>query len=252
MVMASTWEAGFRFLLCLPENSTVTAGPGPQGTRQMKRRELRSPEERVGTLGNTALPPPAREETPSTERLLRRALVEGDHRALETAVHELRPEMLRMAAGHVRSVDDAEDVVQDTWIAALAGIHRFEGRASLKTWLLRILTYRARTTGRLRRRFVPLSHLAGTSGAGTDACHLEPFLVSATPDPEQAAIGQDLRDRVQRALVDLPSRQREVVRLRDLEEWSSGEVNARLRLSTGNQRVLLHRGRLRLREAVAH
>lgn len=218
----------------------------------MNPRNLRSPEERVGTLGNTALPPPDDEEPPSTETLLRRALVERDDTALEAVVHDLRPEMLRLAAAHVRSHDDAEDVVQDTWIAALTGIDRFEGRASLRTWLLRILTYRARSAGRRRSRFVPLSQLTGHSGGPDLTSTHEPFLMSPPPDPEETVIGQELRHRLEEALADLPSRQREVVRLRDLEGWSPKEVCARLRVSTGNQRVLLHRGRLHLREIVAH
>jgi len=159
--------------------------------------------------------------------------------------------MLRLAADHVRSVDDAEDIVQDTWIAALAGIDRFEGRASLKTWLLRILSYRARSAGRRRGRFVPLSQLTDPAGSAGERMPVELF-VDPTPDPEETAIGQDLRNRVEEALADLPQRQREVVRLRDLEEWSPKEVAARLRVSSGNQRVLLHRGRTLLRELIAH
>ena len=218
----------------------------------MRRRELRSPEERVGTLGNTALPPPDEEEPPSIDTLLYRALVEGDDVSLEAAVRHLRPEMLRLAAGYVRSEDEAEDVIQDTWIAALAGIHRFEGRASLRTWLLRILTYRARSTGRHRSRFVPLSQVSGAPGAAGDPPAPGPLLVCSRPDPEETAIARDLRTRVGHALSELPRRQREVVRLRDLEGWTPKEVCARLRVSTGNQRVLLHRARLRLRASVAH
>lgn len=218
----------------------------------MNPRKLRSPKERVGTLGNTALPPPEDEEPPSTEALLRRALVERDDEALEAVVHDLRPEMLRLAAAYVRSDDDAEDVVQDTWIAALIGIDRFEGRASLRTWLLRILTYRARSAGRRRSRFVPLSQFTGPSGDLEETSTYEPFLVSPLPDPEETVLGRELRQRVEKALAELPGRQRAVVRLRDLEGWSPKEVCARLHVSAGNQRVLLHRGRLQLREIVTH
>lgn len=216
----------------------------------MTPRELRSPEERVGTLGNTALPPPEGEPL-STETLLRRALVHRDDDALEAVVHELRPEMLRLAANHVRSTDDAEDIVQDTWIAALGGIERFEGRASLRTWLLKILTYRALSAGRRSGRIVPMSHLARLSGSVPELSTSAPFLTSTPPDPEETVLAQDLRERVEEALSTLPDRQQEVVRLRDLEGWSPREVSARLRVSPGNQRVLLHRGRLQLRELVA-
>ncbi len=213
-------------------------------------RALRNPEERGGTLGNTALPPPDRNPA-STEALLHRALVRGDDEALERIVRRLRPEMLRLATRHVRSVDEAEDVVQDTWIAALTAIKRFEGRASLRTWLIRILIYRALSAGRRNGRIVPISHVTGASGTAPEPPSSVPFLATPPPGPEEAVLAQDLRDRVEEALVTLPDRQREVVRLRDLEGWSPNEVSARLRVSAGNQRVLLHRGRLQLREIVA-
>ncbi len=181
---------------------------------------------------------------------MHRGLVEGDDHALEAAVLKLRPEMLRIATRHVRSVDDAEDVVQDAWIAALAGIEHFEGRASLKTWLLRILAYRAMSAGRKAGRFLSLHQFPDPAGAAARAGPL-PTLVSPTPDPEQAAVAGDLRDRVEKAITELPARQAEVVRLRDLEGWSPKEVSTRLGVSAGNQRVLLHRGRMQLREAVS-
>jgi RNA polymerase sigma-70 factor (ECF subfamily) len=132
----------------------------------MTLRALRSPEERVGTLPNTALPPPAEEETPQfLDQLLREALLGGDERALRTVIDRLRPDMLQIAAHHVRSRDDAEDVVQETWIAALDAVHRFEGRASLRTWLLRILTYRAISAGRRASRTTPTSQVSFAAGA---------------------------------------------------------------------------------------
>ncbi|MEQ9569737.1 MAG: RNA polymerase sigma factor [Longimicrobiales bacterium] len=218
----------------------------------MKRRELRSPEQRVGRVGNAALPPPTSDTAPSIETVLRRALIHGDEAALERVVHRLRPEMLRLAARHVRSIDDAEDVVQDTWIAALAAIDRFEGRASLKTWLFRILTYRARSAARHRGRFVPISRLTDGTPVFDHAWAQEPAMTSPEPDPEETFLGLDLRRRIEAALPELPGRQRQVVRLRDLEGWSPQEVCSRLRLSPVNQRVLLHRGRLQLRQKVAH
>lgn len=214
--------------------------------------KLRTPEQRVGILPNGALPPPD-PSTTSTEALLHRALVEGDDAALEVVVHDLRPEMLRLATRYLRSVDDAEDVVQDTWLAALAGIERFEGRASLRTWLLRILMYKAQSAARRNARSVPLSQLTGT-GAPSQRRSLEPtpFLAVPAPNPEDTLIARDLRHRLERALAELPGRQREVVRLRDLEGWSPDEVCTRMSLTEGNQRVLLHRARSQLRELVVH
>ncbi|MEK9501223.1 RNA polymerase sigma factor [Gaopeijia maritima] len=205
----------------------------------MPDRELRRPMERVGTLGNTALPPPHDAPIDTTESLLHRALREGDDRALRRAVEHLHPEMLRLAEAHVASTDDAEDVVQDTWVAALRGITRFEGRASLKTWLMRILLYRARSSGRRASRFVPWSLVDAVQAMATPA-----------PDPFQALVARELHLMLEAAILELPARQREVVRLRDLEGWTPDEVCRRLHISHGNQRVLLHRGRTRVRGAL--
>lgn len=215
----------------------------------MENRELREPMERVGTLGNTALPPPA-ERLESVDTLLSRALRDGDEASLATAIDRLRPEMLRVAEGHVRSRDDAEDVVQDAWIAALRSIPRFEGRASLKTWLMRILVYRARTAGRRAARAIPWSQFEGAGPfGGARADTFEPgHLVASGPDPQQALIAGEFMESVERAMRTLPVRQRDVVRLRDLEGWTPAEVCERLQISRGNQRVLLHRGRLEMRD----
>lgn len=211
----------------------------------MNPRKLRTPEERVGTLPNGALPPPE-EEPPSTESLLHRALIQGDEHALADVVRRLRPEMLRVASRHVRSHDEAEDVVQEAWIAALRGVHRFEGRASLRTWLLRILVYRARSSVRGRHRLVPISQLL-PAGATEDGL---PDLISPPAGPEELLMERELRGQVETAVAQLPARQGEVVRLRDLEGWSPEEVCDHLDLSPGNQRVLLHRGRSQIRQLV--
>lgn len=216
----------------------------------MNMRELRRPEQRVGTFPNGALPPP---ELPTLENLLSRALIGNDVEALDAVVRSLRREMLGEATRYVGSRDAAEDVVQDTWLAALAAIDRFEGRSSLRTWLFRILTYQALNTVRRSRNFIPLSQLAPSASIREGAFAASRSLfVAQTLDPEQALLGHDLRQRLERALLALPERQSEVLRLRDLEGWSTEEVCDRLSLTPGNQRVLLHRARSQLRLAVAH
>ncbi len=242
--------SGFSPSVSLGRQPLQRADIRQKGRWIMTQRELRRPSERVGTLGNTALPPPDSRPR-SIEAMLRQALVGGDDCALRTVVRALRPEMLRLAASYVRSGDDAEDVVQDTWIAALGAIERFEGRASLKTWLLRILTYRARSAGRRDARTLPLSQLAGPSSSFPETAEGTPLFVSPTPDPEEVVIAQDLRERVEDALAQLPQRQQQVVRLRDLEGWTPSAVSTHLKVSQGNQRVLLHRGRAQLRARVA-
>lgn len=210
---------------------------------------LRSPEQRVGTLPNGALPPPD-DDSPSTETLLHSALVLRDGAALETVVRSLRPEMLRLALLYVNSADDAEDVIQDTWVAAVSGIDRYEGRASLRTWFFRILTYRGRSASRHGSRFLPFSYLQKGGQMAGGASGTRPHLVSEGPGPEEELMNGQLRQRLETALAGLPVRQRDVVRLRDIEGWSMQEVCARMRLSPGNQRVLLHRARQQLRAAV--
>lgn len=219
----------------------------------MDNRELRSPRERVGTLPNADLPPPdeeppSHEEPPSPETLLRLALVERDEAAFRTVSRNLGPEMLRIATRYVRSSADAEDVVQDTWLAALSAVQRFEGRSSLRTWLLRILSYRARTAGSRASRAVPVSQLRTAADGRTPPFEsLTPLFGRASPDPAAALLSSELRARVEACVARLPARQQEVLRLRDLEGRSAASVCRSMGLSPANQRVLLHRARRQVR-----
>jgi RNA polymerase sigma-70 factor (ECF subfamily) len=126
-------------------------------------------------------------------------------------------------------------VVQDTWLAVLHGIHRFEGRSSLKTWLFRILVHRARSRARREARARTLS--------------IVPEADTVTPPVAERAIEHaEVRTMVESAIAELPRMQGLVVSLRDLEGHTSGEVCESLDISPANQRVLLHRARLGLRE----
>jgi RNA polymerase sigma-70 factor, ECF subfamily len=227
------------------------------------RKWLRSPSERVGTLSHADLPPPV--PLPSQideEQLLVRALRERDEQAFESLLDRWYSPMLRLARTYVRSRADAEEVVQDTWLAVLSGIDRFEGRSSLKTWIFRILVNRARTRARREARTTPLSAM---SGSPTDGAAGEPdWLFQAErigvlpwhgqsfeqADPHSQLVSEELRVRIEMAVRSLPSRQQEVITLRDLEGWSAAEVCETLDLSDANQRVLLHRARMRVRDAL--
>jgi RNA polymerase sigma-70 factor, ECF subfamily len=172
----------------------------------------------------------------------------GDERAFVSLVERYQEPMLRLATSFVPSQAVAEEVVQDTWLAVLRGLDDFEGRPSLKTWLFRILVNRARTTGTKEHRSVPVPEPA------VDPARFDPAGGWADP-PEhwvEAAEGRlaagKLADRLRALMDELPARQREVVLLRDVEELSSEEVCSVLAISDGNQRVLLHRGRSRLRQ----
>ena len=174
----------------------------------------------------------------------------GDERAFVSLVRRYQEQMLRLAAGFVPSRAVAEEVVQDTWLAVLRGLDAFEGRSSLKTWLFRILVNQARTTGTKEHRSVPVPD----PEPAVDPARFEASGGWADP-PEhwiEAAEGRleagKLADRLRVLMDELPARQREVVLLRDVEELTSDEVCSVLSISDGNQRVLLHRGRSRLRQ----
>lgn len=144
-----------------------------------------------------------------------------------------RASMMRVARAFVRTAEEAEDVVQETWLAVLKGVHRFQGRSSLNTWLFRILVNRARSRARREARSVPLSQ----SGIDVDA------LRSSGADPAQALLAKEVQSQVRAAIAALPRQQQTVIALRDLEGYSADEVCEVLRLSAANQRVLLHRAR---------
>lgn len=165
--------------------------------------------------------------------------------------------MLRVASSFVPSRPVAEEVVQETWVAVLRGIDAFEGRSSLRTWLFKILVNRARTAGSRERRSVPVGTVGEGGLAGPAAERFDESGGWLTP-PEQWPDDVDdrfqagkLAEVIRSAIDDLPHRQRRVVTLRDVEGLSGPEVCDILQISEANQRVLLHRARIRLRQAVA-
>jgi RNA polymerase sigma-70 factor (ECF subfamily) len=164
------------------------------------------------------------------------------------------PGMLRFAST-LCSAQAAEDIVQETWIAVLHGIEKFEGRASLRTWIYAVLRNKALKAlgSEIRRRDIEAEHdeidpLAGRlyPDGHPDAGHWS-VPPSARFIPEEYAVAAELREKVREALDRLPLRQRQVVYLRDVEGLDSGEVCELLGLDQGNQRLLLHRGRGKLR-----
>src|SRR5580692_7211872 len=115
----------------------------------------------------------------SDGELLRR-LRAGDERAFVILVERHNGAMLRLALSFVPSRAVAEEVVQDTWLAALRGLAAFEGRSSLKTWLFSILVNRARSAGVREARSVPVAD----AGPAVDASRFGPSGEWAAP-PEQ-------------------------------------------------------------------
>jgi len=209
------------------------------------------------------------EPDPSTRRAddekLVAALRRGDEDAFRTLVDEYGPFLMRLALMHVPSRAIAEEVVQDTWLAVLNGIDRFEGRSSLRTWIASILLNKARTRGQRERRVLPFSFLQRRRDEGRDepAVDTDRFqsLRDAHPghwsrppaewsSPEETLSTQEARRVLLEAIAALPVRQREVIALRDISGWSAAETRNALGLSETNQRVLLHRARSKVRAAL--
>lgn len=231
-------------------------------------RRLRTPEERVGMLPNASLPPPPDGNVASEEdRLLLSALRDGDEVAFAQVLDAHFSTMLRVALSHVNDRAVAEDVVQDTWLAAIEGIGRFEGRSTAKTWLFRILRNIARRRGRSADRFRPLSALQSPEAT---AARLDPLdrVVDARvaaagygdaalwaghqPDAAEQLLSEELGGQLEAAISTLPLRQRQVLVMRDVEGWAASEVCNVLGISDTNQRVLLHRARERVRHELRH
>ena len=178
----------------------------------------------------------------------------GDERAFAELVEALTPGMLRVARDHVASHAVADEVVQETWLGVLGGLDAFEGRASLKTWIYRILVNQATSRGVRERRTVPFASLAGDDGEGDPLETAEWPHHWATPparweaSPEASLAHGETLEVVSAAIDTLPPAQRAVIVLHDLEGFASGEIGEILDSSPGNVRVLLHRARARVRE----
>jgi RNA polymerase sigma-70 factor (ECF subfamily) len=182
------------------------------------------------------------------------ALRAGDEQAFAELVRRYQSPLLRVAMSYVRPRSAAEEVVQETWLGVLRGLPGFEGRSSLRTWIFRILVNRARTRGVRESRSVPFSAL----GDGDPAVAPERFAAdgswAAPPPPadlpDAALLTAEARALVLMAIERLPDQQRAVITLRDVEGWTAAEVREALELSEGNERVLLHRARAKVRAAL--
>jgi RNA polymerase sigma-70 factor (ECF subfamily) len=192
------------------------------------------------------------------------ALRRGDANAFATLVDRHSGAMIRVAMAYVPTRAAAEEAVQETWIAVLRGIDGFEGRASLKTWVFRILTNVAMRAGARERRSVPFSALAEAEDTGEPSVDPDRFLPAdhelfpghwaimpaRWPTPEEGLLAGETRAVIAAAIAELPVAQRTVIGLRDIEGWSAEEVCEALEITPGNQRILLHRARSRVRNAI--
>jgi RNA polymerase sigma-70 factor (ECF subfamily) len=214
----------------------------------------------TGATGTAVETAPTAEEQRLVELLRQR-----DEAAFVQLVDRYGAAMLRVASLYVGSRAVAEEVVQETWLAVLQGIDRFEQRASLKTWLFRILTNRAKTRGVREGRTVPFSALGETSdeeeGSSVDpdrffdpdhafAGHWTAYPQRWEGMPERRLLASETQACIAAAIESLPPAQRTVITMRDVEGWSSDEVCNALEISETNQRVLLHRARSKVRQAL--
>jgi RNA polymerase sigma-70 factor (ECF subfamily) len=189
------------------------------------------------------------------DTLLVERLRAGDEKAFEVLVRRYHTSLLRLAETMVPSRAVAEEVVQETWLGVVRGVARFEGRSSLRTWLFHILVNRARSTGAREARRAPgrpdWVPSVDPSRFGPDGTWVDP----PTPWPEDVddrLAAAALAERVRAGIADLPWQQRQVVTLRDIEGLGAADVCELLGISEGNQRVLLHRGRTRVRRMLDH
>jgi RNA polymerase sigma-70 factor (ECF subfamily) len=202
--------------------------------------------------------------TPGTEHALVDALRRGDESAFLELVKRHHT-LMRVAQGYVRSRAVAEEVAQETWLGVLNGIGTFESRATVKTWIFRILVNRAKTRAEREGRTVPFSALERAGEEDQPAVDPSRFLDASHPRwpghwaappqrwaelPEECLLARETLGLAREAIDALPARQREVILLRDVDGWSPEEVCDAIGVSDGNQRVLLHRARSRVRGAL--
>jgi RNA polymerase sigma-70 factor (ECF subfamily) len=186
------------------------------------------------------------------------ALRTGDERAFASVVDRFHPALIRYAVAHVSDRSMAEEIVQETWLALVRGVERFEGRSSLKTWLFRVLTYQARQRVGHEHRAAVFSDVHEPS---VDPSRFTPHdhrfpghwiddLPSFDDTPEEFFLRQETMAHVRDLIAQLPARQRVVLVLRDVEGLSAEEACHVLGMNDGTMRVLLHRARARIRQGI--
>jgi RNA polymerase sigma-70 factor (ECF subfamily) len=189
------------------------------------------------------------------------ALRARDETAFAALVERYHPSLVRLARMYVRERSVAEEVAQETWLAVLNGIDRFEARSSLKTWLFRILTNRAKTRGQRESRSVPFSSIGEAEEPTVDPHRFRPegdqypggwkeLPKAWEGDPEERLLAGETRRLILDTIEQLPPAQRAVITLRDIEGFDPEDVCNVLDLSDTNQRVLLHRARSKVRRAL--
>ena len=187
------------------------------------------------------------------------ALRSGDESAFTALVDRWSSAMLRVALAHVANYAIAEEVVQEAWLTMLRSLDRFERRSSLRTWVLGIVVNIARARFRVERRLVPLP--PEETGPTIEPSRFLPadhprwphhWAIEPVPwkTPEDDLLAAETRTVINAAIAALPPAQREVLVLRDLEGVTAADACNILGVTDTHQRVLLHRARARVRNAL--
>ncbi len=163
----------------------------------------------------------------------------GDAALFEIIMRRYNQRLYRVARAILRDDDEAEDVMQDTYVRAFQHLSQFEGRAKFSTWLTRIAIHEALGRARRRARFQDLDPILESEG--------DQIMVSSVPDPEQQASSNEMNKLLEGAVLGLPQNYRAVLVMRDIEGMSTAETAAALDLTEENVKVRLHRGRALLR-----
>jgi len=193
------------------------------------------------------------------DEALIQALRNGDEGTFSEIVDRWNSVMLRVALAHVAIHAVAEEVVQEAWLTMLRSLDRFERRSTLRTWVLGIVVNIARARFRAERRLVPLP--ADDGGPTVEPSRFLPadhprwphhWAIEPVPwkTPEDDLLAEETRRIINAAISELPHAQREVLVLRDLEGMAAAEACNILGVTDTHQRVLLHRARARVRNAL--
>jgi RNA polymerase sigma-70 factor (ECF subfamily) len=192
------------------------------------------------------------------------ALLQGDEAIFSALVEKYHAALVRLALTFTGEARVAEEAAQETWLAVLRGLAKFEGRSSLKTWIFTILANRARTTAQRESRVVLINPEENEDAPSVPPDRFfgrdhpiwpEHWAEGQEPAqwgelPEDALMAQELHGIIRQAIDRLPYNQQQVILLRDIQGLAADEVCNILQLSETNQRVLLHRARSRVRQAL--
>jgi RNA polymerase sigma-70 factor, ECF subfamily len=198
------------------------------------------------------------------EAALLARLKRGDEGAFDALVNQHHSTLIRMAMGYVADREVAEEVVQDTWMAVIESLNRFEGRSSLRTWICGILIHKAKDRGVREKRHMTFSAFESYDDGSEEA--VDPSRFQQTGEwaghwafppqpwddqtPEKLLASQQAVNAMQRAIDALPTTLKEVLILRDVEGVDAKEVCELLKITETNLYVRLHRARERVRAEV--